>query len=213
MFDNVIEHLESRFMLAAPIFSSFQPHNPPIFLHDGVLTIRGGPGNDRISFSVKLPPSYSSENPDYLVKVRFNDQTHWFHRSKIQLVDIDAGAGDDLIMLRSPPLPCEQIRAPLQPDDGIQLPCVTLIIAGPAKISGGSGNDTIYGSDLNDTIDAGSGNDLIYGMSGSDRIFGKAGNDTIYGGQWSDHISGGAGKDTAWDPDGSRRSIEQIRRT
>jgi hypothetical protein len=97
MFDNVIERLESRFMLAAPIFSSFQPHNPPIFLHDGVLTIRGGPGNDRISFSAKLPPSYSSENPDYLIKVRFNDQTHWFHRSKIQLVDIDAGAGDDLM--------------------------------------------------------------------------------------------------------------------
>jgi len=197
-------------MLSAPLFSSFHAENPLISLHDGVLTIRGGPGNDRISLSAKFPPDYY---PDFLVKVRLNHQIRWFRRSSIQRVDIDGGAGNDLIMLRSPPAPCEPVRSGPQPNDGVQIPCISLIIAGPAIISGGPGNDTIYGSDLNDTIDAGSGNDLIYGMSGSDKIFAKAGNDTIHGGQWPDRISGGTGKDTAWDPDGSHRSIERIRWT
>ena len=214
MPDNPIERLESRLMFSAPLFSSFHAENRRISLHDGVLTIRGGPGNDRISFSVKLPPEFSSEHPDFFVKVHLNHQIRWFHRGSIQRVDIDGGAGDDLIMLRSPPAPCEAVRRLPQANDAIQdRYCISLIFVGPAKINGGPGNDTIYGSDLNDTIDAGSGNDLIYGMSGSDKIFAKAGNDTIHGGQGPDSISGGAGKDTAWDPDGSRRSIERIRRT
>jgi len=210
---NLIQCLESRLMFSAPILTLSRPQNPPISLHDGVLTIRGGPGNDHISLSAKFPPGFSSEAPDFLVKVHLNHQSRWFHRSSIQRLDIDGGRGDDLIMLRSPPAPCEAVRSAPRPDDGIQLPCVTFIIAGPAKINGGSGNDTIYGSDLDDTIDGGAGNDLIYGMSGSDRIFGRAGNDSIHGGQWPDHISGGAGKDTAWDPDGSRRGIERIQWT
>ena len=213
MFNSVIERLESRFMLAAHLLGSFRSQDQAILLHDGVLTIRGGAGNDRISLSTKLPPSFSSGDPDFFVHVHLNGQNRRFHRDVIKLVEIDSGSGDDLIMLRSPPAPCEAVRV-RRPLDGIDYPyCVTFIIAGPALINGGSGNDTIYGSDLNDTIDGGSGDDLIYGMSGSDHIFGKAGNDSIHGGQWPDQISGGAGTDTAWDPDGSRRGIERIRST
>ena len=62
-------------------------------------------------------------------------------------------------------------------------------------ISGGIGNDVIYG---------GGGNDILNGDDGNDRIFGNAGNDTINGGNGDDYIvdyeganiiNGGAGND------------------
>src|SRR6266571_5570628 len=120
MLDNLIECLESRLMFSAPLFSSFHAENRRISLHDGVLTIRGGAGNDHISFSVKFPPDYSSEHPDFFVKVHLNHQSRWLHHSSIQRVEIDGGAGDDLIMLRSPPAPCEAVRRLPQANDAIQ---------------------------------------------------------------------------------------------
>ena len=48
--------------------------------------------------------------------------------------------------------------------------------------SGGSGNDQIEGSSLNDFIRGGAGADTINGYGGNDVIRGGAGSDTIYGG-------------------------------
>lgn len=48
--------------------------------------------------------------------------------------------------------------------------------------SGGSGNDLIEGSSLNDFIRGGAGADSINGYGGNDLIRGGAGSDTIYGG-------------------------------
>ncbi len=44
---------------------------------------------------------------------------------------------------------------------------------------GGSGQDTIYGNDVNNSILAGGGNDTIHGSSGNDTIDGQAGTDTV----------------------------------
>jgi serralysin len=51
---------------------------------------------------------------------------------------------------------------------------------------GGSGNDTLYGNDINNSLDGGSGNDLIYGNDGNDTLNGGAGNDILYGGAGND---------------------------
>lgn len=45
--------------------------------------------------------------------------------------------------------------------------------------TGGSGNDTIYGNELNNVILGGNGNDTIYGSIGDDTINGQGGTDTI----------------------------------
>jgi Ca2+-binding RTX toxin-like protein len=50
-----------------------------------------------------------------------------------------------------------------------------------AQVLTGSGNDTITGSFIADTLNAGAGNDLIEGGKGADRISGGEGNDTLYG--------------------------------
>ncbi len=71
----------------------------------------------------------------------------------------------------------------------------------------GSGNDTLYGSSLNNILQASNGSDRLYGLDASDILYGNPGNDTLcggagedtlYGGKDSDVIYGGAGvTDTA----------------
>ena len=71
-------------------------------------------------------------------------------------------------------------------------------------ILGGTGNNTLYATDHNDTIFlgagtdygfGGSGNDVIYGGVGTNYIYGEDGNDLLYGGNGGNHIYGGAGTD------------------
>lgn len=58
--------------------------------------------------------------------------------------------------------------------------------ADPNNLSGGSGNDTIYGW---------GGNDRLFGNIGDDDIHGGGGNDLLSGGQGGDDLDGDAGND------------------
>jgi len=62
-------------------------------------------------------------------------------------------------------------------------------------VNGTSGNDTIYGTALNETFDGGAGNDYLYGREGDDTLTGGGGNDRLAGGAGSDAMSGGLGND------------------
>lgn len=59
---------------------------------------------------------------------------------------------------------------------------------------GGShiGNDILYGSNWDDTIDGRDGDDVLYGMAGRDTFYAESGNDTLVGGQGDDRYSLGA---------------------
>jgi Ca2+-binding RTX toxin-like protein len=59
------------------------------------------------------------------------------------------------------------------------------------EVFGGAGDDTIYGSYLDDKQDGGDGNDYIYGGVGNDIINGGGGSDEIYGGDGDDIIDPG----------------------
>lgn len=64
-------------------------------------------------------------------------------------------------------------------------------------IRAGSGNDTMYGSNLwNDRLEGGDGDDWLYGMGGNDLLEGGAGNDRLDGGPGNDMLFGGEGDDT-----------------
>ncbi|MBB1499019.1 Hint domain-containing protein [Paracoccus sp. MC1862] len=77
------------------------------------------------------------------------------------------------------------------------------------RISGGIGNDTIYGDDIagtdtlggNDLIDAGDGEDSIVAGFGNDTVYAGAGNDTVIGGLGADTLYGNAGNDTIYGDD------------
>jgi Ca2+-binding RTX toxin-like protein len=67
---------------------------------------------------------------------------------------------------------------------------------GALTINGNIGNDTIYGTDLNDSLNGGGGNDTIYGGGGADYLTGGNGNDVLDGGGSFDDMAGGLGDDT-----------------
>lgn len=116
------------------------------------------------------------------------------------LLDMDAQAGD--VCERSKPnaLLCTPpgltaIHADLgNGDDRVELlwPKVRAVVWGRA------GDDTILGSEADDSLDGGPGNDTLRGYDGDDQITGDAGNDTIHGDQDDDRIWGDDGKDTIY---------------
>ncbi len=57
------------------------------------------------------------------------------------------------------------------------------------------GDDVLYGTAADDTLDAGAGNDIVIGLAGDDIIHGGEGNDLILGGDGDDVLNGGAGDD------------------
>src|SRR5204863_8496157 len=74
------------------------------------------------------------------------------------------------------------------------------------SVDGGTGNDTVNGSDGPDLILGGEGNDVLNGGGGDDRIVGDRGSDTMNGGAgddtlvWNngdgtDVVNGGDGRD------------------
>jgi Ca2+-binding RTX toxin-like protein len=64
------------------------------------------------------------------------------------------------------------------------------------SIMGGLGNDTIVAQDGNDTLDGGDGNDMLYAKYDDDSVLGGAGNDYLDGDQGADTLNGGLGDDT-----------------
>jgi serralysin len=72
-------------------------------------------------------------------------------------------------------------------------------IANGAEIEraiGGSGDDFIFGNDLNNILIGRAGDDTIEGGGGNDRINGGRGDDTLNGGDGADEIWGRGGADT-----------------
>jgi len=57
-------------------------------------------------------------------------------------------------------------------------------------VNAGTGNDTVLGSELNDTINGQDGDDFIEGHAHNDTLYGAGGNDTLRGGAGNDIIYG-----------------------
>lgn len=120
--------------------------------------------------------------------------------TSVSQVTVDGGAGDDTITVTDIDHAC---RGSLVVRGGTGDDVLT---ANNAKIGdirlrmdGGDGNDSILGSNGNDTlsgdagidrIKGGLGNDLIVGGASIDSLNGDAGNDTIIGGDGSDTLVG-----------------------
>ncbi|MDJ0557225.1 MAG: 5'-nucleotidase C-terminal domain-containing protein [Microcoleaceae cyanobacterium MO_207.B10] len=62
-------------------------------------------------------------------------------------------------------------------------------------IRGNNENNTLVGSDADDTILGGRGNESLYGKEGDDILEGRPGFDRLFGGSGNDSLNGGIGRD------------------
>ncbi|SDC88071.1 beta strand repeat-containing protein [Ruegeria marina] len=65
-----------------------------------------------------------------------------------------------------------------------------------------AGNDSLFGSDANNQIQALAGNDTVSGLGGNDTLSGNSGNDSLSGDSGNDRLLGGDGNDTLFGGDG-----------
>jgi Ca2+-binding RTX toxin-like protein len=177
---NPFESLESRRFLSASVI-------------DGVLTIVGTPGAERILINEQA----IGTSP------------------KVFAVAIDPVDGDR--PTESFMIPAEGVRSlkviALGGNDVVDLAIATYgvpAIVGitpvtvPAFVDAGIGDDKVYGGMARDMLNGGFGRDQVNGMDGADGVFGGwgndfltggAGNDVLYGSYGSDMLNGGEGDD------------------
>lgn len=138
----------------------------------GVVRVGGTHGDDVITAFV---------GTSGLLTISANDVVFVVSDFQVSRLEIDAKCGDDLVGVR------ESVQHPT----AVQLghgDDIAFVMGGPARVSGGRGNDRITtgayddrigGGDGNDRVDSGAGNDLVIAGSGSDLLVGGAGADIL----------------------------------
>jgi len=129
--------------------------------------------------AVAITASTSRGRPT--IHVNLNGHDVVFRAAAVRKVQIVTGKGDDQIVDGEPASPI--------------LPYTTDRTTVPMSVLAGAGDDTIAGSNANDTINGQSGDDLIYGWDGDDSITCGDGNDSVLGFGGADTINGGDGDD------------------
>ncbi len=79
--------------------------------------------------------------------------------------------------------------------DLIDLSSTVHLLTNGVIISGGEGDDILWGNVGSDTINGAEGDDILDGGPGHDNLFGEADNDYLSGGDGNDNLDGGAGND------------------
>ena len=127
----------------------------------GQRSINTGDGDDQIRVSKKGDNHY---------EITINGQTQSYTKDQLRSLTIDAGSGNDRIII----------------EDGVDI---------KLSIKGGSGDDlfSIYADGV--TVDAGDGNDSIYSFGDGNSIKGGADSDYIYSVGHANSIDGGSGRD------------------
>jgi Ca2+-binding RTX toxin-like protein len=143
--NGLIEAVERRILMAADAGGVITQFDLVTF-EDGVLTVQGTPGDDRIL--VDFPAGRFFEGPP--LRVTLNGVTKSIEHPgrpgtpEITQIIIRGGAGNDRILVGR--------------------------VGVGAQIEGGEGNDTILGGDGGDTIDGGAGVDRMRGRGGTDQF-------------------------------------------
>ena len=160
--------------------------NSGISIVDGVLTIEGTNANDRIVVCVA----------DELgtLNVHFNTQAPQpFDPASLDSpftsIVINGNGGNDRVIV----------------GEGVLLGVTVSGGHGNDWVWGGGGDDTIHGDHGNDHVYGRGGNDTLHGDGGNDKVWGGDGNDVMHGGDGHDHLHGWAGDDEGWGGNGHDR--------
>ena len=156
---------------------------------NGFDTIYGDGGNDSLVGGVGSDCMFGGDGNDSLDGGNSDDY-------------LDGGAGDDYLIggLASDTLlggtGNDRMVAGVAPDPS---PSNSLYHGEPdslTSMTGGAGDDTIFGDLGDDQVDAGEGNNVIFTYSGNDNIVAGSGNDSIDSGSGNDVINAGDGNNT-----------------
>jgi Ca2+-binding RTX toxin-like protein len=129
-----LERLELRIVLSGSSFAQLTP--------EGTLLVNGTAADNEITVSFAVDQ----------VVVAMDGANQQFPRSSVARLNIDAGAGNDVVVNKA------KIRS---------------------TILGGAGNDVLIGGARDDTIDGNAGNDTINGEGGFDTFTGGKGRDLL----------------------------------
>jgi Ca2+-binding RTX toxin-like protein len=169
-----------------------------VSLSNGVLTINGTSGADRVDLSLssgklivkengvtKASPYQSSLKSVVINFGAGNDRLTTYYG--VRGLTVNGGDGDDYILGS---WNSDVIDAGNGND---------YVHARPSSdvVKGGAGNDTLIGCLGNDSIWGGDGNDLMVGAAGDDNLFGENGDDNLFGVDGNDNLDGGIGYNTA----------------
>lgn len=195
-----------------------------IYGGDGVDTLTGGSGNDRIVTRGMFTDRVTCGGGDDTV---LGDTTDLI-ASDCEHVDRGSGMVDTPPATTTPPgttpapgAPPSTAPSPSSPPDtvvpilepgacavpkrgtkGADLLTGTagsdllLGMGGKDRMTGSGGNDCLYGGGGNDVVRGGAGNDFLKGEAGDDRLDGNEGDDGLAGDAGQDTINGSAGNDT-----------------
>lgn len=119
------------------------------------------------------------------VRVSVNGESAYYDRTVYSRFDILAGDGNDIVTING--------------DIGVYV----LGGLGNDTITGSDGNDTLSGAAGNDKITARGGNDYISGGKNADALGGGFGNDTLRGDQSNDSLNGKENDDILYGGDGN----------
>jgi Ca2+-binding RTX toxin-like protein len=170
--------------LIAAVSPSFTlaPQQPATFatLSGGALLVQGTSGDDIITVQ--------TDGNGNLTATLNGVTSRSFALASITSIDVEAGAGNDLVTIDSS-MPAS-LGVSVQGGAGDDT-----IMGGPGNdtLCGGQGNDSISGGPGDDSIKGGGGDDLLAGGKGNDTLLGGVGNDTLRGALGDDSLNGGAG--------------------
>ena len=156
-------------------------------VEDGLLRITGTEHGDGIRVAV------NSKHPDRL-SVAANRRVTVVKMKDIRGIEIDAGGGDDHVMIDST---TGVVRLARKADLG----------DGDDRYDGGAAGDSVRGGAGNDTIVTGGGLDVLDGGAGADLLAAGAGGDVLRGGSNTDTLHGGDGRDYLLAGDGADHLI------
>lgn len=175
----MLEQFEARQLLSAA-FS----------VVDGTLTIRGTGRADDILVANDYPGTIPIAA--WQVSVRLNGRWRSFNPTPVDRIRIEAGAGDDRVLLVSFPFePTPALQGEGDTLAGSQQAVTTL----PATLLGGDGDDTLVGGTAGDLLLGGNGRDALAGSAGDDTLDGGSGSDELLGQDDKDVMRGGRGDD------------------
>ena len=162
---------------AANVFAG-NDGNDFLYGRGGADILIGGDGNDRL---------YDGEGDDFVSGGAGNDR--FYVDSGNDVLDGDDGV-DWLFFTGTANATVNLARVTTQ-DTGYGMDRITNI----ENVSGGKGDDRIYGTDTSNSLRGGTGDDKLYGRGGNDQLRGDVGAEVIEGGAGRDYMYAGVDAD------------------